>query len=241
MLNDIAPSMKTFVAARSCLLLSFNIAVAESPPMQVPRAPEISAAKVVELADAHVAKTFPKDRSLYCQSVRLIDGSMRPVRAYRHWDLAYRRAGVARTVDQQSGKETFGDFHVYVTMSGEVSQEPRVELREVQKKGDKVEVSVHDDTLFVEAECPSGIGGARLELASGMWPKKVVVHLKYAADNPFTNLEGPGAALESTGSKADEPRLKLNTRRLKPDGFEADIPTTEVKVLYLHWVDAYRH
>jgi hypothetical protein len=115
--------MKTYLVALSCLLLCFSVAVAEAPPMEVPPAPKISAAKAVELADAYVAKRFPEDASLYCQSMQLQDSRMRPVRAHRHWDLVYRHAGAQRRVDPKSGKETFGDFHVYVTMDGEVSHE----------------------------------------------------------------------------------------------------------------------
>jgi hypothetical protein len=109
----------------SCVLIGllFGVAVAEAPPVQVPPAPQISAAKAVELADAYVAKSFPDDASLYCQSMQLHDSVMRPVRAYRHWDLVYRHAGAQRRVDPKSGRETFGDFHVYVTMGGEVSRE----------------------------------------------------------------------------------------------------------------------
>ena len=125
--------MKRTLITLSWLVLCFSVAVAESPPMQVPPAPQISAAKAVGLADAYVAKTFPKDSSLYCQSVRLEDAVMRPVRGYRHWDLVYRHAGAERRVDQKSGQETFGDFHVFVTMTGEVSHESPVTSRPVQK------------------------------------------------------------------------------------------------------------
>ena len=116
--------MKTLIVTLSCLLLSFGLVVATPPLMQVPPAPEISAIKALELAGAYVAKSFPKDTSLYCQSVQLQDDGMRPVRPYRHWDLVYRHAGAERIEDQKSGKVTFGDFHVYVTMTGEVNQEP---------------------------------------------------------------------------------------------------------------------
>ena len=115
--------MKAYVIALTSLFLCLRVAVAEAPPMQVPPAPKVSAAKAVELADAYVAKTFPDDRGLYCQSAQLQDGGMRPVRAHRHWDLTYRQAGAQRHVDPKSGKETFGDFHVYVTMEGELSHE----------------------------------------------------------------------------------------------------------------------
>jgi len=110
--------MKTLIVTLSCLLLSFGLVVATPPLMQVPPAPEISAIKALELAGAYVAKSFPKDTSLYCQSVQLQDDGMRPVRPYRHWDLVYRHAGAERIEDQKSGKVTFGDFHVYVTMTG---------------------------------------------------------------------------------------------------------------------------
>lgn len=117
----------------------------------------------------------------------------------------------------------------------------RVNVHEIRKKEDKVEVSIHDETLFVDAVCPSGIGGTRLTLTSAIWPKKVVVRLKYAADKPFTILEGPEATLETTGAKQGEPNQPLEARRFdQKNGFEAEIPQTEMKTLYLHWVDAYR-
>lgn len=115
--------MKIILTVLSCLVLCFSTVVAESPPKQVPPTPQISAAKAIELADAHVAKTFPKDSSLYCQSARLEDSVMRPVRAYQHWDLVYRHAGAARAVNPKSGHDTFGDFHVYVSMTGDVTHE----------------------------------------------------------------------------------------------------------------------
>jgi hypothetical protein len=115
--------MNTYLLALSCVLLCLNVAVAEAPPTEVPPAPEVSAAKAIALADAYVAEKFPKNASLYCQSVRLQDSVMRPVRAYRHWDLVYRHAGAKRVVDPKPGAETFGDFHVYVTMGKEVSHE----------------------------------------------------------------------------------------------------------------------
>ena len=124
--------------------------------------------------------------------------------------------------------------------AGTTNDESRVAVREVRKSEDKVEVSVHDGTLFVDAESPSGIGSARLALTSGTWPKKVVVRLKYAADKPFTRLEGPEAALEPTDPKADQRGLNLNPRRLKMDSFEADIPPSDMKMLHVSWIDAYR-
>ena len=124
--------------------------------------------------------------------------------------------------------------------AGATNDQSSVVVREVRKSEDKVEVSIHDGTLFVDALSPSGIGGTRLALTSGNWPKKVVVRLKYAADKPFAYLEGPGAALELAGIKADEPRLNLKARLLKPNGFEADIPPTDMKALHVSWIDAYR-
>jgi hypothetical protein len=94
--------------------------------MQVPPAPQISAAKAVALADAYVAKTFPKETGLYCQSLHLEDAGMRPVRSERHWDLVYRHAGAQRTFDEKAGEETFGDFYVWVTMTGGISHGPPI-------------------------------------------------------------------------------------------------------------------
>lgn len=124
----------------------------------------------------------------------------------------------------------------------QVSIYTRVEVREVQKKEDKVEVSMNGDSLFVDVTSPSGIGGAKLALTSGAWPKKLVVRLKYAADKPFTNLEGPAASLIETDTKSDEPGQRLECRRLNPkNGFEADIPEAKLKVLRVGWIDAYRN
>lgn len=60
-------------------------------------------------------------------------------------------------------------------------------------------------------------------------------------DVPFTVLEGAVAILETTGKKTDEPRKYLKVQKPKPGRFEATIPATQMKVLYLHWVDRYRH
>ncbi len=114
----------------------------------------------------------------------------------------------------------------------------RVETREIRKKDDRVGLSIHDDTLFVDVMSPSGIGDARLALTSGVWPKKVVVRLKYAADRPFTRLEGPGVTLEEKEEQDEYLKVELSPKK---DGYEASIPPTKRKTLYLHWVDAYRN
>lgn len=119
----------------------------------------------------------------------------------------------------------------------QVSIHTRVETCEIRKQDDKVELSIHDDTLFVDVLSRSGIGKARLALTSGAWPKKVVVRLKYAPDKPFTRLEGPGATLEEEG----KPGEQLEVRRLENSGFEAEIPATGRKVLNVSWIDAYRN
>jgi len=122
----------------------------------------------------------------------------------------------------------------------------RVKVREVRKKDDKVDISVIDDTLFVDVTSPSGIGSARLALTSGEWMKKVVVRLKYAADKPFSMLEGPEATLEELEARHDQAAIHLNVRRFeKKDGFEADLPIgvhqKGSKVLNVSWIDAYRN
>jgi hypothetical protein len=115
--------MKYIIVVLSCLLLCFDFAVAMPPLMQVPSAPQISAVKAVALADRYVAKTFPKDSSLYCQSSCLVDAVMAPVGGDQHWDFVYRHAGAERKADPKTGQDTFNDFHVYVTMTGEASLE----------------------------------------------------------------------------------------------------------------------
>ena len=119
-----------------------------------------------------------------------------------------------------------------------VAEQSRVVVREIRKKEDKVEVSIHDDTLIVNAESQSGIGGTRLTLTAGKWPKKLQVRLKYAPERPFTNLEGQSAAFEG----ADKKIQRIDTRRfLGKDGFAADMPGTDLKSLVLGWIDAYRN
>lgn len=116
-----------------------------------------------------------------------------------------------------------------------------VVVREVRDRSEQAAVvlAVRGDTLHIDAISPAGIGGARVELTSGAWPARVVVRLRYAADRPFSRLEGSGAAIESTG-RADEPGTDLETTNLRPDGFEVALPATQRRVLYVHWVDMYR-
>ncbi len=109
-------------------------------------------------------------------------------------------------------------------------------------RGDaQARVSLKGDSMFVDVVSPSGIGDVRLELKSGKWPEKVVVRLQYAAGKPITVLEGHTAILETSGKKTDEPRKRLKTRRLKPSQIEIPIPATEMRVLYIQWVDYFRH
>jgi hypothetical protein len=115
--------MKTLIVTLSCLLLCVGFAVAMPPLMKVPPAPLISAAKALALADGYVARTYPKDSSLYCQSARLVGAVMAPVGGDQHWDLVYRHAGAERSADPKTGQDTFNDFHVYVAMTGEASLE----------------------------------------------------------------------------------------------------------------------
>lgn len=126
--------------------------------------------------------------------------------------------------------------------TGETHAAPGVVVHEIHGRPvGKVDVSFAGDTMYIDAQSPSGIGGARLVLTSGAWPTKVVVRLKYSADKAFALLEGPGAALETTVTRADEPRIILTAQRLKTGGFEFSVPATEMKVLHVHWVDAFRH
>ncbi len=117
-----------------------------------------------------------------------------------------------------------------------------VVVREIHDKseGANVAVKIDADTLHVYAISPKGIGGTRLELIDGQWPSKVKVHLRYAADRPFKILEGPGASLERVGANVNDPRVNLPDLKRVEGGFEFVLPATELKVLYISWVDAYR-
>ena len=118
--------MKTKIILSCLLMFCLGKAIGMPPLMKIYPAPEISITQATELAATYTAKLFPKDSSWYCVSARLEEGGMRPVRNYRHWDLLYRHAGAERSLDEKTDTETFGDFHVYVTMTGEVSHESPV-------------------------------------------------------------------------------------------------------------------
>jgi len=121
-----------------------------------------------------------------------------------------------------------------------------VEVREVLDRSPDaaVEVRVAGDTLRVDAISPKGIGGVRLKLAAGRWPKNVVVQLRYAKDRSFKRLEGSGASLENPTPDAKDKPLPLKVRQHRAEGldrFELEIPPgADRPVLHLHWVDAYR-
>jgi hypothetical protein len=119
---------------------------------------------------------------------------------------------------------------------------PVVEVREVHDKseGSAVNVKIDGETMVVKAISPRGIGGVRIALTSGEWPKKVKVLLAYSKEKPFGKIEGAGAALEKTGTKVGEDRKNLEPTKIE-GGFELTIPATEFKVLYIHWVDFWRN
>lgn len=112
-----------------------------------------------------------------------------------------------------------------------------IAVREIRKKDDKLDLTIRHDTLYVDVISPSGIGGTRLVLTSGNWPKKVVVRLKYSPDKPFTRIEGPSATLEAKDEKDEYLEVRLSPNK---DGYEARLPHSKRKTLHLHWIDAYR-
>lgn len=118
----------------------------------------------------------------------------------------------------------------------------RVVVREVHEQSDDAEVAIaiEGDTLHVYATSPKGIGGTRLELVDGKWPANVKVHLRYSADRAFNGLEGPGASLEPPTLDKDNPGMPVRDVTRVQGGFEFAMPSTEMKILYIHWVDAYR-
>lgn len=119
-----------------------------------------------------------------------------------------------------------------------------VTVRDVRERDPKASVELRPDgeTLHVDVISPSGIGGVRLALTAGRWPKKVVVHLRYSKDRPFTRLEGSGASLE--GADANEKAEPITLRKVPAEGaagFDFDVPeATAKKVMSLNWIDAYR-
>ncbi|HQC52868.1 MAG TPA: hypothetical protein PLE92_07010 [Lentisphaeria bacterium] len=120
---------------------------------------------------------------------------------------------------------------------------PKVVVREVldRSKDASVQVSFAGDAMHIHAISPRGIGGARIELTSGAWPQRVVVHLSYAPDRPFAGLEGAGAAFEPSASQQGGPQTQLPVQKLATSGFEiTPIPVTDSRVLHVHWIDFYR-
>jgi hypothetical protein len=141
-------------------------------------------------------------------------------------------AGVCLQAAQGGGTET---------APATAAAKPAVEVMEIHDRteGSGVSVSMDGDTMTVKAISPRGIGGVRIALVSGEWPKNVKVVLSYSKDKPFGKIEGAGAAIEQSGKKAGEPRKNIEPTAAD-GGFGFTIPATEFKVLYIHWVDFYR-
>ena len=98
------------------LLLSIT-AFSMEPLMQREKAPQISAAKAIEIAATALAG---KPGKYYCARATLQDQQMLPgPNGARHWEIVFHEEGRQRTVDA-AGRETFGDMEVNVSISGEV-------------------------------------------------------------------------------------------------------------------------
>jgi hypothetical protein len=105
------------------------------------------------------------------------------------------------------------------------------------------------DTLYVDAISPRGIGHARIQLDSGVWPARLTLHPRYSDRNPFANLEGFSARLETPGvtgqsAPAGQTEPLPTDIRADPNGAivaeAGPIPQTDKTVLYVEWVDWYR-
>lgn len=108
-------------------------------------------------------------------------------------------------------------------------------------EGARVDVRIDGDTLHITAISPGGIGGTRIELKSGVWPKKVIVHLWYSTGVPFTKLEGASASMEQPASPDMSPPA-ISAGKFADGRLElTPISATSMKVLYISWVDFLRH
>ena len=95
-------------------------AVAESPPMETPPAPAVSALEAVRLADEYVKKTFPEFPDLYCAELTYDSQRMKPDPTIM-WRLRYL---LPRNARKENAGNPFGDWGaclIFVHEQGRVS------------------------------------------------------------------------------------------------------------------------
>jgi len=120
-------------------------------------------------------------------------------------------------VDRKTGQRTWGDFHIYVTMSGEVSHESPIMLPDMQNSDFSPfqSVSVHNDKIiatlpaaprwFVQASSAGARWlsqpGESFTLQAGSSLRLVEKHSSYQATAQLAPT--PGLRIESTFDASD--------------------------------------
>jgi len=133
------------------------------------------------------------------------------------------------------------------------------------KPGDGVVAGLDDDTASFRILSKTGIGGAKITLTQGAWPKQVVIRLELGSLEAFSASNGPitlKGALGRAGGKVGEVATlhfsakgepladgnkavyTLTIRRVAEGLIEVQLPSKLVAMLAsglrLTWIDAYR-
>jgi hypothetical protein len=139
-----------------------------------------------------------------------------------------------------------------------------------KKSADQIKATIDGDKATFDVSCPSGIGGGKITLARGNWPKRVVLRLRLAGLESVSVSNGKmklaGSVLSHSGNKrqlslSEEgmkgerdagSEIKVLDAAGKPvkglpgrDGcFEITLPNalleSRPKSLDLNWIDFYR-
>ena len=123
------------------------------------------------------------------------------------------------------------------------SAAPSIKVVALRKPDDQSTIAESKAGPVLTITSASGIGSATLAPTGETWPGNVTVLLRYAADKPFTRLEGFTAQL--LPAKPGEKPLTIQPTILQINGAVdsvlVPIPAGTANVqLQLSWVDAYR-
>jgi len=106
----------------------------------------------------------------------------------------------------------------------------------VGKSPDTIEHQTESGGAVFLVTCPSGIGTASISQGQGDWPTEV--RLRYAADRPFTKVEG------FTCTAGSNRTVEVRRIRYGPDYAEVRVPPEVLRScsrqFRVQWVDYYR-
>lgn len=109
---------------------------------------------------------------------------------------------------------------------------------QVRKKWDRLEMKHEGAQMIWWVTSPGGVGGARITLDQGRWPRKVRVRLQYEGGRGFPRLEGFLCAT------SDGRRREISAVEIEPAFAEVLLPNSalndNVRFVDLEWVDFFR-